>query len=98
MFEQEVENNNTIDLNETLEEKEEPGIGYRGNFTVDPTFDLKQSENEPPVAGYATPEGTARYARRSSIVHPSNFKKVKIEDDSEPLTLSKLIFGTSIHE
>ena len=102
MFEQKEDSSNTLDLDEataTFEMLEESGIGYRGTFTVDPTFNLKESDTEPPVPGFATPEGTAKYARRSSIVHPSNFKKVKIgHDSSEPLTLSKIIFGTDIAE
>lgn len=70
---------------------EEFGVGYRGNFTVNPTFDLKESET---IRGHATAEGTAAYAKRAALVHPSNFKRVKVTNGEEPLTLSKIIFGT----
>ena len=89
----------TIDIDGSvdLDMIEETGVGYKGNFTIDPTFNLNESEK---VAGYATPEGTAAYARRSySIVDPSNFKDVYVgHDRSEPLKLSKIIFGTAIEE
>ena len=87
----ELEHNQTIDA-EADEMLEEPGIGYRGTFTVNPTFDLKEAEK---VGGYATAEGTAAYAQRSSLVDDSNFKKVKVGDTDDPLTLSKMIYGTA---
>ena len=93
----ELEHKQTIDVERAIDAEddemiEEPGIGYRGTFTVNPKFDVKEAEK---VVGYATAEGTAAYAQRSSLVHESNFKKVKVGNTDDPLTLSKMIYGTA---
>ena len=85
-----------------LDEYDQPcglGVGYRGTFQIDPKFNLQDQENVEPVKGYATSLGTQTYARRSNIVDPSNFKKVKMFDDhndANELTLSKLMIGTKM--
>ena len=70
------------------------GIGYRGLFEVDSKFDLRVDDSAI-ERGYATVEGTEEYSQRSSVVHPSNFKSVNMGKDREPLTLSKLAYGTA---
>ena len=46
-------------------------------------------------SGFATPEGTATYSKRSSLVHPGNFKSVEVDKEELPLTLSKMMLGTA---
>ena len=98
MFKRDYEEAITLNKEEeeTDEEGDQEGIGYRGTFEVNPKFDLRDeatTENER-VVGYATPAGTKAYAERSSVVHSSNFKQVKMIEQDETLTLSKMIYGT----
>ena len=97
MFKKDHEEAITLNKEEdTDEEVEQEGIGYRGTFKVNPKFDLRDdavSKNDQ-VAGYATPEGTKAYAERSAVVHSSNFKKVKMVEEDDTLTLSKMTYGT----
>ena len=70
------------------------GKGYLG-FTVDSRFSVSRSG--PPLEGYATPEGTSKYAaRNASVVDPCSFKSILLlKGDKDPLTLSKLVYGTA---
>ena len=53
------------------------GIGYRGVFTVNPKFDLKEAGSDGiSYSGHATSEGTRAYSQRSTHVNQSNFKEV----------------------
>ena len=73
------------------------GVCYRGLFDIEPRFDLKDSLTTGDyelTKGFATPEGTARYANRSAHVHSSNFKSVSLGENEAPMTLSKLVLGT----
>ena len=73
-----------------------PGIGYKGVFEVNPRFDLRNLDDRESVKGHATPEGTASFAKRAKYVHESNFKSVKMPGAGEPLTLSKMMYGSGL--
>lgn len=73
-----------------------PGIGYKGVFEVNPRFDLRNLDDRESVKGHATPEGTASFAKRAKYVHESNFKSVKVPGAGEPLTLSKMMYGSGL--
>ena len=71
------------------------GIGYRGVFTVNPKFDLKEAGSDGiSYSGYATSEGTRAYSQRSTHVNQSNFKEVEMPKGQDKLYLSKLAYGT----
>ena len=85
----------TLDLDaDTGEVVHQEGAGYHG-FTVNPRFSVGKAAD--PVVGFATPEGTRRYAERNrSIVDRSNFKSIPLlKGDTDTLTLSKLVYGTA---
>ena len=79
---------------DTGEVVHQEGAGYHG-FTVNPRFSVGKAAD--PVEGFATPEGTRRYAERNrSIVDRSNFKSIPLlKGDTDTLTLSKLVYGTA---
>ena len=97
MFDSVESGGEALEIDENTGMLAENGVCYRGLFDIDPRFNLKDSLTTGDyelTKGFATPQGTAKYASRSSHVHPSNFQSVSLSENDPPLTLSKLVLGT----